>query len=132
MHELELLLEHDESSPETARVLASLADAAGDDRRLRIAYERLIEIDPFDPIPHQALGRIAKQEERTEDALRELRIALALGPVDRVATHTDYAETLVVAGDLAEARRQAMLALEIAPTYERAQEVLLAVIEASP
>ena len=132
MRELELLLEHDESSPEAARMLASHAEAAGDDRRLRLAYERLIEIDPFDPIPHQVLGRIAKEDERTDDALRELRIALALGPVDRVATHTDYAETLFSVGALDEAKRQAMLALEIAPTYERAQDVLLRVVEASP
>ena len=132
MRELELLLEHDESSPEAARMLASLADTSKDDRRLRIAYERLIEIDPFDPISHQVLGRMAKQDERTADALRELRIALALGPVDRVATHTDYAETLIAAGELEAAKRQAMLALEIAPTYERAQDVLLKVIEASP
>ncbi|MXY25941.1 MAG: tetratricopeptide repeat protein [Acidobacteria bacterium] len=132
MHELELLLEHDESSPETARMLAALAEGAEDDRRLRIAYERLIEIDPFDPIPHQTLGRMAKEDGRTEVALRELRIALALGPVDRVATHTDYAETLIAVGDLDAAKRQAMLALEIAPTYERAQDALLRVIEASP
>ena len=132
LRELELLLDHDESSPETARMMASLADTAGDDRRLRIAYERLIEIDPFDPIPHQTLGRMAKEDGRTEDALRELRIALALGPVDRVATHTDYAEALVAVGELDAAKRQAMLALEIAPTYERAQDVLLRVIEASP
>ena len=132
MRELELLLEHDESSPEAARMLASHAEAAGDDERLRFAYERLIEIDPFDPIPHQVLGRIAKEDERTDDALRELRIALALGPVDRVATHTDYAETLFTVGALDEARRQAMLALELAPTYERAQDVLLRVVEASP
>ena len=75
---------------------------------------------------------MAKQDERTADALRELRIALALGPVDRVATHTDYAETLIAAGELEAAKRQAMLALEIAPTYERAQDVLLKVFEASP
>ena len=132
MRELELLLEHDESSPEAARMLGSHAEAAGDDRRLRFAYERLIEIDPFDPIPHQVLGRIAKEEGRTDDALRELRIALALGPVDRVAAHTDFAETLFTAGALDEAKRQAMLALEIAPTYERAQDVLLRVVEALP
>ncbi len=132
MRELELLLDQDESSPEAARMLAALAGAAADDRVLQVAYQRLIEIDPFDPIPHQVLGRLAKEDERTEDAMRELRIALALGPVDRVATHTDYAETLVAAGDLEEAKRQAMLALEIAPTYERAQDVLLQVIEAIP
>jgi Tfp pilus assembly protein PilF len=57
--------------------------------------------------------------------VRNFRVALAAGPVDRATTHTDLAESLLRAGDRAEARRQALAALEIAPTYERAQDILL-------
>ena len=90
----------------------------------------MIEIDPFDPIPHQTLGRLAREAGRTETAVRELEVALALGPVDRVAAHTDLAETLFAAGRLADARRQTLNALEIAPTYDRALELLLSIVEA--
>ena len=128
--ELERLLEYDETSIEAVRRFAALAEGAGDDVRLQAAYERLIEIDPFDPIPHQTLGRIAKEAGRTADAVRELEVALALGPVDRVAAHADLAETLFAAGRLAEARRQTLAALEIAPTYDRALELLLTIVEA--
>jgi hypothetical protein len=43
--------------------------------------------------------------------------------------HTDLAEALLAAGHRAEARAQAVVALELAPRYERAQEVLLAIVE---
>ena len=128
--ELERLLAYDETALDAVRRFAALAEAAGDDARLRAAGERLIEIDPFDPVPHQTLGRLAKEDGRTETAVRELQVALALGPVDRVAAHTDLAETLFAAGRLAEARRQTLSALEIAPTYDRALELLLNIVEA--
>ena len=130
MVELERLLEYDETSIDAVRRFAALAERAGDDVRLQAAYERLIEIDPFDPVSHQTLGRIAKEAGRTEEAVRELEVALALGPVDRVAAHADLAETLFAAGRLAEARRQTLAALEIAPTYDRALELLLTIVEA--
>ena len=57
------------------------------------------------------------------------RWRLPSGPVDRVAAHTDLAETLFAAGRLAEARRQTLSALEIAPTYDRALELLLSIVE---
>ena len=130
MLELERLLQYDETSIDAVRTFAALAAAADDDARLQSAYERLIEIDPFDPIPHQTLGRLAKEAGRTEAAVREFEVALALGPVDRVAAHADLAETLFAAGRLAEARRQTLAALEIAPTYDRALELLLSIVEA--
>ena len=130
MQELERLLVYDETSIDAVRRFAALAEGAGDEVRLQAAYERLIEIDPFDPISHQTLGRLASEAGRTETAVRELEVALALGPVDRVAAHTDLAETLFAAGRLAEARRQTLSALEIAPTYDRALELLLSIVEA--
>ena len=97
--------------------------------RLGQAYERLIEIDPFDPISHQVLGRMALEDGRTALATRELTVALALDPVDRVAAHTDLAESLFLSRNFSQAKNQVMSALEIAPSYERAQELLLAIIE---
>ena len=125
-------LAHDETSLEAVRLLAALAEETGDEARMRGAYERLLEIDPFDPVPHQALGRLAMAGGRHDVAIREFDVALALGPVDRVVAHSDYAESLLAAGDVDGARRQALAALEIAPTYERAQELLLEALERGP
>ena len=129
MRELEMLLEYDETSIEAVRLYATLAEETGDQLRLGQAYERLIEIDPFDPISHQVLGRMALEDGRTALATRELTVALALDPVDRVAVHTDLAESLFLSRNFSQAKNQVMSALEIAPSYERAQELLLAIIE---
>jgi Tfp pilus assembly protein PilF len=45
--------------------------------------------------------------------------------VDRARAHTDLAEGHLRAGDRGEARKQTLAALEIAPGYERAQDLLL-------
>ena len=132
MRHLEGLLAHDETSLEAVRLLAALAEEARDEGRMRAAYERVLEIDPFDPVPHQALGRLAMAGGRHDVAVREFDVALALGPVDRVVAHSDYAESLLATGDADGARRQALAALEIAPTYERAQELLLDALERGP
>ena len=64
-----------------------------------------------------------------EVAARELEVTLAIGPIDRVAVHVDLAESRLASGRPNEAKRQVIAALEIAPTYERAQELLLRIVE---
>ena len=58
-------------------------------------------------------------------ASREFRTVLALGPVDQAAAHTDLAESYCKGGKRADAKKQTLAALEIAPSYERAQDLLL-------
>ena len=130
MHELEQLLAHDHTSVEPPRELAALAEEMDDDVRRRLAYERLAVIDPFDATPHQALGRLALAGDDLVTATREFRAAVEAGPVDRVAAHCDLSESYLRSGNLDQAKRQAMAALELAPTYERAQELLLRAVEA--
>ena len=132
MRELELLLEYDATSIEAVRELAALAEEAGGQARMALAYDRVIGIDPFDPVSHQAVGRMALAQGEIDRAILEFQIALAVGPVDRVGVHSDLAESLLLAGQPGEAKRQALSALEIAPTYERAQELLLRAVEGQP
>lgn len=129
MMELEALLEYDHTDIEAARQLADLAEAENDDERRWLAYERIIAIDPFDASRHGALGRMAFERREFDIATREFRAALASSPVDPAAAHCDLAESYVELGRLGDARRQVLEALEIAPTYERAQELLLDIID---
>lgn len=129
MRELERLLEYDHTSVEVARKLASLAEAAGDQERMFIAHDRLIGIDPFDAIPHQSIGRLALARGETKIAIREFQIALAVGPIDKVEAYCDLAESYLLAGQVSEAKQAVLMALEMAPTYERAQDLLLRTIE---
>jgi Tfp pilus assembly protein PilF len=62
-------------------------------------------------------------------ATREFRAALVTGVQDKAAAHTDLGESLLLAGRPAEAKKEALAALEIAPSYERAQDLLLRAVE---
>ena len=57
--------------------------------------------------------------------MREFRAALQTGAPDKAAAHCDLGESYLLAGRKAEAKREALAALEIAPSFERAQELLL-------
>jgi tetratricopeptide (TPR) repeat protein len=127
--ELRLLLAADHANVGAARKLAALAgnsEDAADDRDF--ALQRIADLDPFDAAVHGALGRRMFSKADYQRALVEFRAALALGPPNVAEAHTDLAETLLKTGRKEEAKRQALLALQEAPTYARAQDVLLASI----
>ncbi len=129
LRELTSLVADDPTNIAAARTLGELARRTGNQAALRTAYERIVEIDPFDSGVHSALGRMAFERRDLPVALREFRAAVAAGAVDRAAAHCDLGEALVAAGQLPEAKREVMAALEIAPTYERAQGLLLKIVE---
>jgi Flp pilus assembly protein TadD len=95
-------------------------------------YDRIVALDPFDGDARAALGRMALQRNDAEFAAREFRTVIALKPIDPVVAHTDLAESYFKAGKRDEAKRQTLAALEIAPTYARAQDLLLKLAEARP
>jgi len=64
-------------------------------------------------------------------ASREFRAALQSGATDKAAAHCDLGESYLLAGQAADAKKEALAALEIAPTFERAQELLLNAIGGS-
>jgi tetratricopeptide (TPR) repeat protein len=123
------LLGVDHTNVEAARKLAELALAAGDDRQLALATERVVSLDPFDPAAHSTWGRLALKEKQPVIAVREFRAALAAGAADKAAAHCDLGEGYMLANRPADAKKEALAALEIAPSYERAQELLLNAIE---
>jgi tetratricopeptide (TPR) repeat protein len=131
MSELTALVAVDFNNIDAARLLASLLRQANvdDPAKLRPVYQRIAAIDPFDADAHVNLGRLALRRNEAEVAAREFRTVLALGPVDKAAAFTDLAESYFQAGKRAEAKKQTLAALEIAPTYERAQGLLLKLVE---
>jgi tetratricopeptide (TPR) repeat protein len=123
--EYEKFLAADHTDVDAARKLAELALAAGDERALGIAFERVVAIDPFDAAAHTGAGRLAMKRKDHVVAMREFRAALQTGAADKAAAHCDLGESYLLAGLRAEAKQQALAALEIAPSFERAQELLL-------
>jgi tetratricopeptide (TPR) repeat protein len=126
---LEAMLHYEHTAIDAARQVVMLIEGEKDQERLKRALERVVAIDPFDSPSHTTLGRMALASGQTAEAVRNFRVALAAGPVDRASAHADLAEGLLSAGDRAEAKRQALAALEIAPTYERAQDILLKLVD---
>lgn len=115
----------------SARQLATLVDPARDRSRLQVALKSVVAIDPFDGAAHSALGRLDLEAKRLDDAIRMFRVALAAKPLDRASAHADLAEALAEAGQRDEAKKEALAALEIAPTFMRAQDLLLKLAQGS-
>jgi len=112
-----------------SRRLFELATAAGDEPRIEVAASRIAEVDPFDAAAHAALGRLALARGDSAQAIERFRTALLAAPADPVSAHTDLAEALLAAGEADAAKREAIAALEQAPRYVRAQEILLRVVD---
>ena len=123
------LLANDHTTIEPARKLAALADKLGKPDVAAYAYERVVSLDPSDAAAHTGLGRLALVKNESDVAVREFKAALALGPADRASAHCDLGEGYLAKGLSADAKREALAALEIAPTFERAQELLLKAIK---
>jgi tetratricopeptide (TPR) repeat protein len=129
LKEYQQLLVYDHTAIVSARRLAELAAKANDQKALALANERIVELDPFDADGHTGLGRMALKQNNATIANREFRAALAVGPADRASAHCDLAESYLLLGRPADAKREALAALEIAPSFERAQDLLLKAID---
>jgi len=89
--------------------------------------QRSMFIDPWDISRHERLAQIREGLEQWRHAVRERAAVVALGPVDRAAALYRLAYAHDRHGDGRAARRAVIAALEIAPGYQEAQELLLAI-----
>ena len=95
----------------------------------RTGAERVVTLDPFDAAAHAEVGRAALDAGDIPAAIKALEQSLALKAADPATLHTDLAEAYSSAGKPEETRQHAILALELAPRFERAQELLLQVVD---
>ena len=114
---------------EPARRLAALAQKSGDEAMLRFALDRVVALDPFDAAAHSGSGRLALKGKNAVIAAREFKAALLTNVPDKATAHCDLAEAYLMSGRTADAKKEALAALEIAPTFERAQDLLLRAVE---
>jgi len=126
---LETVMRTDHADVESARKLAELVTPLGDATRAEDAYRRLVAIDPFDANAEAQLGRLALKRKDAMTAVRSFKSVLGSNPPDRAQAHVELAEAHLAAGQYAEAKRQTLAALEIAPSFERAQDLLLKISE---
>jgi tetratricopeptide (TPR) repeat protein len=127
--EFEKLLQYENTDIESVRLLARELEATkAPAEKLMSAYERIAQLDPFDAANHTKLGNLKMQAGDARTAVREFRAAVAAGSIDQAGAQSDLAEGYLALGDKTQARRAALAALEVAPGYPRAQELLLKVV----
>ena len=110
-----------DANVELATLLSSLDDAAGAAR----ALERAIWISPYDPALHHTLADLYTRLSDRKGVVRARTAIVALNPVDRAKALYQLALAHFEAGDVAAARRVVLSALEAAPNFEKAQQLLL-------
>jgi tetratricopeptide (TPR) repeat protein len=104
---------------------ARLRLTLGDTARAAASLERAIYVHPYDAAVHQQLAQLYGALRRWPEAVRERRAAVALKPVDMADARYQLALALDRAGQPTEARTEVLRALELAPNFAAAQELLL-------
>jgi tetratricopeptide (TPR) repeat protein len=129
LEQLDAVVKESHTAIESARKLMTLGRQANQPARARAGAERVLALDPFDGAAHAEVGRAALAAGDIPAAIAALERGLALRPADVVTQHTDLAEAYLRAGRPDDARTHAILALEQAPRFERAQEILLQIVD---
>jgi len=111
-----------------ANAMLELGDRAGS----FAALDRAVWINPFDREAHLKLAELAALMSERRTAIRERKALLALDPTDRVEALYQLALAYADAGDMVAARREVLRALEQAPNYSKAQDLLLRIRSSRP
>jgi len=129
MEQLRQLASRNGKDMQALQRLADLSLEIGEHDLAIETLQKILYIAPFESEVHRKLARAYLAKGQTDKAIEELRIHLKTQPSDLAGAHCDLAEALLKAGQKTAAKESALEALEIAPNYERAQQILLASIE---
>ena len=109
--------------------LVGILDTLGDSRGAARALDRALYIYPFELGNHLLLASLSADLGDWERAIRERRAILALDPVDRADALYQLALAYFGADRMEDAKRSVLRALEIAPSFAKAQDLLLEIHE---
>ena len=104
-----------------AELLTELGDVDG----AAAALDAAVLIYPYEIGLHERLAKAHTERGDTAGAVRERRAVVALEPTDRSGALYMLARAYLADGHRPEARRAVLQALEIAPSYEEALDLLL-------
>ena len=105
--------------------LASHALDSGNLDEAAYYIDRALQVDPYRRDVHTLRAQLATLTGDTALAVKENEVIVTLEVDDPVEARTNLAEAYLNNGDAALAKRNVLSALEIAPSYVRAQQVLL-------
>ncbi len=113
--------------PQTLKKLGRWLEEAGRAEEAAYTYDGLLFNWPQDEEVHARLGGLHLASGRPDLARREFEAVLALDPLDRALAEYDLARAYVKIGNLDKARLHVLRALERAPTFRPALQLLLKV-----
>src|SRR4030095_13079505 len=125
---LNKFMQYSETGFKASLKLSDLLLEAGDPAGARQALEGAMYIRPLDMEEHQKLGDLLLKQKQYAPAIREFEALLALNTPDKAGAFYKLAEANLAQGKKDVAKTNIMKALEIAPSYEPAQELFLKIV----
>jgi len=122
---LEKLVSKDENNLEALKTVARIRSALGQRQEALDALQASFYITPFDYKLHAQAGELSVELKNYPQALAEFQVALALQPPNIAEANYNVATAFHALGRQPEAKRAVLRALEAAPRYDKAQELLL-------
>jgi tetratricopeptide (TPR) repeat protein len=113
------------TSMKSLKTLARLEKETGKTKQAEATLTQLNYIYPEDEEVHRMLGNLLLTSGDGDHAVREFSAVLASKPADAAESHYDLAKALQAAHRNSEAKDQVVLALEAAPGFKPAQQLLL-------
>jgi cellulose synthase operon protein C len=125
---LDSLVKTDENNLEALKTIARLRLALGEQQQALDALQASFFISPFDYKLHTQAGELSLEMKDYAKALTEFQVALALAPPNVAEANYNVAAAFHALGRQPEAKRAVLRALEAAPRYDKAQELLLRIV----
>jgi cellulose synthase operon protein C len=129
LQNLAVMLENQQHDYASALLLANEALQSGDLEQADYYVARAIAVNPYRAEIHRAGAKLATERGDTALAVREYEVLLVLDQNDPVDARTNLAQAYLDNDQAEDARLSILRALETAPGYERAQEILLRAAE---
>jgi len=111
--------------PESLYRLARMRRDQGDTAAAVEVLEALLLVAPLQEQLHSDLGDWLREIDRHEDALLEYEALLAMNPHDQASAHFRLAQVFLDLDEPERSREHLLYALEIAPHFREAQDMLL-------
>jgi tetratricopeptide (TPR) repeat protein len=125
---LTLMVKYDENNLKALKSLVGLRLKAGDRAGALEALRLSFYVSPFDYAAHTQAGELSLETKQYAQALSEFRVVLALDPPNIAEANYNVANAYHLLGKQPEAKHAVLRALEAAPSYEKAQELLLKIV----
>ncbi len=122
---LETFFKYGGHDPEALRWLATRLRAQNKLAQAAQVLDAINYVAPFNYEVHGELGDTLLSLKRPADALTEFQAALKLNPPDKATAYYRIAQAMRDLQRSAEAKRNVLLALEVAPNFKPAQQLLL-------